>query len=145
MEPTQLDRIEAKLDQLLASKAAPARAPSNPVAGDLSPAPDSDLDSQYGDFALKKDPPRWKGESFAGVKLSRTTPEYCDAVMSFALWKADKDRQSGDDKKAGYSRREAERALGWKLRLERGHKTASAPPPRDDFGPPPSDDDGIPF
>ena len=136
-----LARIEAKIDQIIAARATTPR-PASSTTGDIVPAPDSDLDSQYGDFALKKDPPRWTGPSFAGKKLSQTTPAYCDAVMSFSLWKAEKDRQAGDEKKAGYSRRDAERALGWKLRLERGHKTA-ATLPVDDFGPPVDDD--IPF
>lgn len=132
MEPTQLDRIEAKLDQLLA-KPAP-RASSAPVAvGEVTPAPDSDLDGQYGDPKIKKDPTRWKGPSMVGKRLSQTTPEYCDAVMSLALWKVGKDNEAGDAKKAGYARRDAERALGWKLRLERGYK------------PPVADDDDIPF
>lgn len=136
MEPTQLDRIESKLDQLLAKPAA-SRPSSPPVStsGEVKPGPDSDLDSEYGDFVVKKDPPRYKGPSFAGKKLSQTSPEFCDAVMGLALWKAAKDIEAGDEKKAGYARRDAERALGWKLRLEGGFKT----------GPSIEADDDIPF
>jgi len=140
MEPTQLDRIEAKLDQLLAKPTPAPRAASSVSTGDVKPAPDSDLDSQYGDPEIKKDPTRWKGPSMVGKKLSQTTPEYCDAFMGLALWKVGKDMKAGDEKKAGYARRDAERALGWKLRLERGYK-ASAPSAIGDL----PDDDDIPF
>lgn len=140
MESSQLDRIEAKLDQLLIAKPKPApRAASSTSTGGVTPAPDSDLDSQYGDPVVKKDPTRWKGPSMVGKKLSETTPEFCDSFMGLALWKVGKDLEAGDEKKAGYARRDAERALGWKIRLETGYK----PSPRvvDEF----ADDDGIPF
>jgi hypothetical protein len=122
MESSQLDRIEAKLDQLLA-KPAP-RSVSTPSAsvGDIAAAPDSDLDGPHGDFVVKKDPPRYKGPSFAGKRLSQTSAEFCDAVMTFRLWQAGKDTAAGEAVKAGYSRRDAERALGWKLRFESGFK-----------------------
>lgn len=130
MEPTQLDRIEAKIDQLLAAKSARA-ASSAPSAhaGSVKPAPDADLDGQYGDFVMKKDPPRYKGPSFAGKKLSQTSAEYCEAVMGFKLWQAEKDAAAGDEKKAAYATRDAERALGWKLRFESGYKPSPSREP----------------
>jgi hypothetical protein len=120
MEPTQLDRIEAKLDQLLA-KPAPRAASAAPV-GDIAPAPDSDLDGEHGDQVIKFDPKQWKGQSYVGKRMSQTTPEYCDSVLGLAMWKLRKDIEAGDEKKAGYARRDASRALGWKLRLEAGYK-----------------------
>ncbi len=136
MEPSQLDRIEEKLDQLLAKQVASRPAsPMRAATGDIGPAPDSDLDGEYGDFVVKKDPPRYKGPSFAGKKLSHTSPDFCEAVMALALWKADKDAGAGDDKKAGYARRDAERALGWKLRLEAGYKPPSGSAGFDDGDP----------
>ena len=130
METSQLDRIEAKLDRLLATKPV-ARAAVSVPTGEVMPAPDSDLDSIYGDFICKKDPPRYKGPGFAGKRLSQTTPEYCDAVMSFKLWCVGKDLEAGDEKKAGYGRTDAARALGWKLRLESGWKSTHVE--QDDF------------
>jgi hypothetical protein len=138
MEPTQLDRIEAKLDQLLAKPKPALRSTSSVPTGEVTPAPDSDLDSEWGDPVVKKDPTRWKGPSMVGKKLSQTSPEFCDAFMGLALWKVGKDMESGDEKKAGYARRDAERALGWKLRLEAGYKASG--PKQDEFG-----DDDIPF
>ena len=133
-----LARIEGKLDQLLAKPAAAPRAASSANVGEVTPAPDSDLDGEYGDPVVKKDPTRWKGPSMVGKKLSQTTADYCDAVMGLALWKVGKDNEAGDAKKAGYARRDAERALGWKLRLEGGFKAAG--PKQDEFG-----DEDVPF
>ena len=132
MEPTQLDRIEAKLDQLLAKPKAAPRAASNVPTGEVTPAPDSDLDGQYGDPIVKTDPKRWDGPPMVGKKFSQTTPAYLDAVMGLALWKVKKDVEAGDEKKAGYARRDAERALGWKLRLEAGYKAPASQAWNDD-------------
>ena len=135
MEPTQLDRIEAKLDQLLTKPAAPTVALSSPPVGDIKPAPDADLMSEYGDAVIKKDPKRWTGPSMVGKKMSQTTPEYCDSVLGLAIWKMTKDLEAGDAKKASYARRDAERALGWRLKLEAGYKPAA----------PSDDEDDLPF
>jgi hypothetical protein len=122
------ERIDAKLGAGSAATLSRAFTPSAP-AGDLKPAPDSDLDGQYGNPVIKSDPKRWTGPSYVGKRWSETTPEYLDAVIGLALWKLGKDQAAGDEKKAGYARRDAERALGWRLRLEAGYKP---PAPVDD-------------
>lgn len=131
-----LARIEAKLDRVLAGGGGQAPA--------LGVASDADLDGQYGDEEVKKDPPRWiknGGDAVAPIRMSECTPAYLDEVASFCDWKAAKEDEAsaeaarvgktatGDalatalktesDKKkyAGYSRKSAARARGWAARL----------------------------
>ena len=47
-------------------------------------APDSDLDGQYGDEQIKKDPPRWKGSPTAPCRMSECSPEYLDELAEYA-------------------------------------------------------------
>lgn len=100
-------------------------------------AADSDLDSQWGDEEIKKSPPRWKGEDFAGKKMSQTSPEFLECFAEFCDWKAERDDEkaatlTGEeaDKKrkyAGYSRKTAARARGWAARLRAGWKSPNEP------------------
>ena len=121
-----LARLEAKVDRLLAQQ-----------GGSAAPgvASDADLDGQYGNPEVKKDPPRnWSGASFVGSRFSECPPEYLDALASFFDWKAGKDEEqakaAGDDedtakakaKYARYARTDAARARGWAARLRAGWK-----------------------
>ena len=115
----QLKRIEGKLDALLArgSMSRPAAGGTSTRAGAV--APDSDLDSKYGDPSIRKDPPRWTGESFAGLTYSACSPEYLDELAIFLDWKAGKNEEDGSPEKlkfAGYDRKDAARARGWAAR-----------------------------
>ena len=110
-----------KLVQLM-QRDAPA---SKQVDGEC--APDSDLDGQYGDPEIKKDPPRWQGRRYAPCRMSDTCPEYLDALASFFDWQAGKDDQAGKTTGNGkpsssYKRRDAARARGWAQRLRAGWK-----------------------
>ena len=110
-------------------------------------APDSDLDSQWGDEEIKKDPPRWKktgGPSFANRHMSECSPEFLDCYAEFKDWTAsqndEKARGNGPDgakftKYAGYDRKSAARARGWAQRLRNGWKREerSDAPPSDGF------------
>lgn len=119
----QLDRIERMLIAIVASfdagKARPASTPS--------PSPTVDLDSEHGNFTVRKDPPRWKGRSFAGKRLSETEPEYLDTLAGFKDWCAEKDRAAGDEKKAGYAALDAARCRGWADRLRAGWRQPTLP------------------
>lgn len=122
-----LARIEAKVDAL--SKGGGASTQS-------AVAPDSDLDSEYGDEEIKKDPPRWKGDTFAPCHMSEASADYLDCYAEFKDYCAEKDTEkanelgaSGDDeeakkklKYAGYGRKSARRARGWAARLRSGWK-----------------------
>lgn len=112
-----------------------------------------ELDSQYGDPTVKKDPKQWPGESYAGCKYSECPPEYLDVLADLKDWMADKDEQKGTPdgtKYAKYGRLDASRARGWSERKRNGW-TPPAPPAggggpagtADDFGY--GGDDEIPF
>ena len=113
-----------------------AVAPGRPVATPPAPvappgplvAPDADLDSEWGNPEIRKDPPRWHGQSYAGRRYSQTEPAYLDCLSSFLMWKAGKDDEGAmstadaDErarraKFAGYTRKDASRARGWGARL----------------------------
>lgn len=83
-------------------------------------ATDADLDGQYGNPVIRRDPKRWTGESYVGSRYSDTTPEYLEEVASFKDWQAQQDDKKGDDesrKKASWNRKDAARARGWAKRL----------------------------
>jgi hypothetical protein len=116
-----LTRIEGKIDQLLAAKSG---APSVQVADD------ADLDGQWGDPEVRKDPKRWDGESMVGKRFSQCPAEFLRTLASFFIWQAEKDEKSGDEQKikyAGYKRRDAARALGWAKRIDAGYKPPANP------------------
>lgn len=117
---TILERIEQKLDTLLGMQ----------TRSEIATADDADLDGQYGDPSVRKNPPRWEGESFEGRRYSETTPEYLEALAGFLKWKSGKDDAKGTEdgrKYASFARKDAARALGWAKRLRAGWK---APAPR---------------
>lgn len=122
-------------------------------AGSGGVATAGELDGQYGDPQIRKDPPRWNGESFAGCRFSETTPDYLDCLAEFNDWRADKDDQANakDNKgrpKSSWGRKDARLARGWAARLRAGWKPktngAGAPPAtNEDYGD--GADDDIPF
>lgn len=134
---TVLARIEAKLDRLLAGGAAqPAQAAAS----------DADLDGQWGNPEVKKNPPRWQGDSCVGRRLSECPPEFLDELAAFSDWKAGKDEEKakqhdeyeGEEdeaakkrKYAGYARKDAARARGWAARLRAGWKPPEPEPSGD--------------
>jgi hypothetical protein len=84
-------------------------------------ADDSDLDSEWGDPEVYKDPPRWTGESFAGQPLSKCSPEFLEVYASFKEWQGDRDNEDGNQKNGRYTATyryiDAARARGWAKRL----------------------------
>ncbi len=124
-----LARLEAKVDRLLAQQGG-ATAPGI--------ASDADLDGQYGDEEVKKNPKRWTGESFIGRRMSECSPEFLDSLAGHFDYKAEReaedaanaeDEETANAKKkyAGYSRRSAARARGWAARLRAGWKPPAPP------------------
>jgi hypothetical protein len=149
------------MDKAPATHAAP-RATSSPRASTGAIASDSDLYSQYGDVEIRKDPPRWPGQSFKGSRMSQCPPEYLESLAGFLDWKSGKELEDADKldgeerekklKYSGYSAKDAARARGWAAR-----KTNARPAPASDHeealahedGPPADErgfaDDDIPF
>lgn len=124
---TRLNELHAKVDALAARPAA-----ARPAAAAGAVADDRDLDGQYGDPNVRKDPPRWSGESHAGKRYSDCPPEYLETLAGLLDWQAGKDEEKGDPdslKYAGYKRKDASRARGWAKRLRDGWTRPGADDP----------------
>ncbi|MEZ4404902.1 MAG: hypothetical protein R3A52_00210 [Polyangiales bacterium] len=123
----QLDRIERKLDTLLAAlKSQPmgggsrASAANNNGGGDI----DIDIDGPRGDPEVRFMPKRWSGADFKGRKFSECDPEFLDMLADAYEWFAQRDdEQNAVDKngapKSKWSRLDAGRARAWANRLPR--------------------------
>lgn len=90
-------------------------------------ASDSDLDGQYGDPEVRRDPSEkyWTGDSYTGRKLSECPADYLDAYAKYkdaCAWGNDKDGSEKKKKYAEYDRRDAARARGWAARIRGGWK-----------------------
>lgn len=132
-----LSDIAARLDRIENSTHAPTPAPAVAVCDSGAPtiADDRDLDSQFGNPEIKKDPPRWTGPSFVGGRFSDTTPEYLETLAGFLDWKANESDKKGEVLKNGaprskFIRLDAARARGWRKRLLQGNGKAARPAPR---------------
>jgi hypothetical protein len=113
------ERVEALERRLSAmeAKAVVAAKPSGPVTAD-----DTDLDSEWGNFEIRKDPARWKGKSYVGKRLSETEPQYLECMADFKTWLAGRQDDAGEVDKNGkpksyWAKKDAARALGWAERL----------------------------
>lgn len=105
-----------------------------PSRYDVAPgavASDSELDSEKGDPQIRKDPPRWKGESMVGRRFSECPSAYLDVLAEFRDFTGTRPLPGKDPKYAQYDLKDAARARGWSLR-NRG-KTITARPAEHDF------------
>lgn len=130
-----MSAAEEKLDRLLLDVAAikallTAMTAKAIVAPSGAVADDADLDSQWGDPVIKKDPPRWKGNSYAGSKMSECPADYLEAVARLFDWMASKDDEQGKtwtNKKgeevpaSSFKKKDAARARGWAQRIKAGY------------------------
>lgn len=153
-----LEAILAELQKLNASAAtAPpftsafpdGRAPTRGKprqGGGGEAAPDSDLDGQWGDPTIRKDPPRWQGQSYAGMPYSEAPADYLDTLAGFLDWAAGKAEEkneltSNGKPRADYLRKDAARARGWALRAAKKGGGWRPPAPKAE----PMTDDDVPF
>ncbi len=88
-------------------------------------AGDRELDSEWGNPIVRKDPRDWKGPSFVGCNFSECPPEYLDQLAGLFDWMADRDEEKGAVTKgkkpsAPYKRSDAARARGWAKRARDG-------------------------
>jgi hypothetical protein len=173
MDPVEerLDRIERKLDALMAALRAGGGARAS-TAGGTEGAIDPDIDGPRGDPEVRFVPKRWTGADCKGQKFSTCEPEFLDMLADAYEWFAQRDDESGALDKNGspksrWSRLDAARARAWSARL-RGDVSGATPartpravtpaaPRRSvpapaangrsmgDFGPAASTDDDIPF
>lgn len=133
----RLERIEKKLDQLLAKMAgggAGVRTAAPPSsAGDKEVASDADLDSPRGNPEVRLVPKRWTGEDMKGRRYSEAEPEFLDMLADMLDWMANRnDEQGAVDKngnpKSKWDRLDASRARGWsrRIRADRGESDRGA-------------------
>jgi hypothetical protein len=106
---------------------------------DAKPASDADLDGQYGDPQIRKDPTAryWTGRSYVGKTLSQCPADYLRAFARYKQSCAFMNDKAGDPQKAkyaGYDRKDASRAVGWALRIESGRTAAPPPSPTSQTG-----------
>jgi hypothetical protein len=119
----RLDRLEKKLDQLLAmmSKGAAARAVTPPHTAGIEVASDSELDSLRGNPEVRFIPRRWSGADCKGKRYSECEPEFLDMLAEALEWFAQREEESGAVDKNGnpkskWTRLDASRARGWSAR-----------------------------
>lgn len=142
----RLDRIEAQLDRLGAGRPTAPASPAAPFQpADKPIADDRDLDSQYGDPEVRRDPKDWTGASCVGLRYSQCPPEFLDMLAGLLDWQsrksAEKNEMTANGKpRADYLARDAARARGHAARL-RAKPAGRKPPPRQ----PPPDDEPPPF
>lgn len=127
MSEERIKALEARVAKLEGIITATATALGGGGASGGKVAPDRELDDpQYGDELVKRDPPRWRAESFAGRRMSQCPPDYLDALAEFQDWCAE--REAADPAKAKYARYSTSRAAkarGWAARLRAGWKPKS--------------------
>lgn len=117
---------------LLKARVAAWPAVAAPASGPAEAATDADLDGQWGDEPVRRDPSAkyWTGQSYVGTKLSLCPPDYLDALARYkdaCSYMSAKDPSPEKQKYAGYDKRDAARARGWAARLRSGWKDPHAP------------------
>lgn len=155
----QLDRIEKQLAAIAAHLGIGARGPAAASAGGAV-ASAADLDGQYGNPEVRKDPKDWTGPSYVGKFFSDCPAEYLDMIASLNEWRAKKDDEAGargetnakgKPKDGHFARLDAARARGWAARARAGGTKPKAAPQRrteqeeDPFGYGAQDDSNLPF
>lgn len=160
----RLERIERKLDQLLALRSSGDGARGTSAAASSAGQDiDVDIDGPRGDPEVRFMPKRWTGPDRKGQKFSACEPEFLDLLADAYEWFAQRDDESGAVDKNGtpksrWSRLDAARARAWSARLRGGEapaanrraRPASPPPAPARRAPPPgyddaADDSDIPF
>ena len=126
----RIEALEGKVSKLMDKPTKPEGAVAPHVVVD-----DADLDSSYGNYVVKKNPPRWdanKDGDYAGKRLSECAPAFLDSLAGFCDWRGRQDDLKGEktDKgqpKSYFAYRDGARARGWAKRIREGH--AAVPPP----------------
>lgn len=128
-------RVVALEARLAAVEARMAGGGGASTHGDGGVASDDDLDSEWGDPVVKKDPKKWLdkgGDSYAGSHMSQCPSDYLRMLASLFDWMASKDEEKGKTYKnkrgedvptAPFNRTAAKRARGWAVRNQ--NKTAA--------------------
>jgi hypothetical protein len=116
-----LRSIDATLKSM--SRAAPVGPAQKAIA------PDSDLDSQWGDEEIKFNPRDWSGQSCKGLKMSQCPAEFLEELAKVCDYFAVKNEGVKTDSgkpKSDYDKRTAARARGWARRVRDGKVPVAA-------------------
>jgi hypothetical protein len=130
-EAVELLRSIDKSLKMLVAIAQKRQTSTMPVNGSAI-APDSDLDSAFGNPAIKAADPRdWPGPSMKGKRYSECPPAYLELLANRYDYFATQAEINGTvtssgKPKAPYDRREAARCRGWAQRLKNGWKPPAA-------------------
>jgi len=122
-----LRSIDSSLKQLVQIAQRRQQTSAAPVNGSTI-APDSDLDSQWGDPEVKFSPRDYSGTTdYKNRRMSECSPPFLDALAASYDYFAQKNTLEGNmasngKPKADYDRRSAARARGWAARLRSGWK-----------------------
>lgn len=127
---------------------APGASSAAPAGGGGEIADDADLDSQWGNPTVRKDPPRWTGQSCAGMNYSDCPADFLETLAGFLMWQAGKSDEKNETTPQGkprsmYLRKDAARARGWARRnggQAQQRRPAPRPAPVEDIP-----DDDVPF
>lgn len=127
---------------------------SRPIADTRGEVADAgDLDSQWGDETIKRDPSAkyWSGDSYKDSPMSHCPADYLDAFAKYKDACAYANLKEGDAAKAkfaDYDKRSARRARGWAARVRSGQVTPPVKQPaasNDYGGQSDADDSDLPF
>lgn len=80
-------------------------------------ADDRELDSEKGNPTVRKDPPRWRGESCVGMRLSECSVAFLESYVEFKAWSAANPRAGADPKYTEYDLKDCARGRGWIRRM----------------------------
>jgi hypothetical protein len=106
--------------------------------GGVTPADDSDLDSEHGNPRVYTDPKRWlenDGESQKNKNYSDCPAEFLDQLAGFLIWQAKQNEEQANNpelaakwggaekmrRSAHFKKLDAARALGWAKRVRAGY------------------------
>ena len=130
-----MSTLEERVAALEAKVAAMGKAPSSSGAGEV--ANDYEMSGEHGDPEVKKDPPRWTGDSCVGLRYSQCPVAFLENLAGFLDWEAGKNAEDPTRSKyVEWDRKDARRARGWAARIKAGF----APPPEGG-----ADDESLPF
>jgi hypothetical protein len=124
MTQEQAQAWRAEVERRLAAlEARPVASAAATLPAEGAVASDADLDGEHGDPLVRKDPPRWTGESYAEKHYSECSSAFLLCLAGFLDWCGENDATSDNEKyrkNARYKRLDAARARGWAKRNEGG-------------------------
>ena len=106
--------LKRRVEVLEGAKGAAKSASAPPITGAI--APDSDLDSKFGDPIVKFDPRDWKGQSCKNKHYSTCPSAYLLLMASALEFFGNRKAANGEDDKSAWDFRDAARARGWAAR-----------------------------